>query len=54
MHLIVSTSMLLLKVKMISTMKKTLKVLKVDDFNEVDLNLADEAIDQIIDWIDKD
>ena len=23
-------------------------------FNEVDLNLADEAIDQIIDWIDKD
>ena len=33
---------------------KILRFLKLMTFNDVDLNLADEAIDQIIDWIDKD
>ena len=35
--------------------EKNIEVFKrLMTFNEVDLNLADEAIDQIIDWIDKD
>ena len=35
--------------------EKNIEVFKrLMTFNDVDLNLADEAIDQIIDWIDKD
>ena len=35
--------------------EKNIEVFKrLMNFNQVDLNLADEAIDQIIDWIDKD
>jgi general secretion pathway protein K len=35
--------------------KKNIEVFKrLLNFNEVDVNLVDEAIDQIIDWIDKD
>ena len=40
---------------MTSSNEKNIEVFKrLMTINEIDLNIVDEAIDQIIDWIDKD